>query len=77
MKKRIRICVSFFLFHLTLTMMSLVSRESCFRKQCTVVPTQSDSDVTFCLQLLSKILTCKDKPKALKRDSIYNIDMLF
>ena len=38
--------------------MSLVSRESCFRKQCTVVPTQSDSDVAFCLQLLSKILKC-------------------
>ena len=24
----------------------------------TVVPTKSDSDVIFCLQLLSKILTC-------------------
>ena len=26
--------------------------------KCTVVPTKSDSDVIFCLQLLSKILTC-------------------
>ena len=25
---------------------------------CTVVPTKSDSDIKFCLQLLSKILTC-------------------
>ena len=27
-------------------------------KQITVVPTKSDSDVIFCLQLLSKTLTC-------------------
>ena len=27
-------------------------------KLCTVVPTKSDSDIIFCLQLLSKILTC-------------------
>ena len=26
--------------------------------KCTVVPTKSDSDVIFCLQLLSKTLTC-------------------
>ena len=25
---------------------------------CTVVPTKSDSDVIFCLQMLSKTLTC-------------------
>ena len=25
---------------------------------CTVQPTKSDSDVIFCLQLLSKALTC-------------------
>ena len=25
---------------------------------CTVVPTKSDSDVVFCLHLLSKTLTC-------------------
>ena len=27
-------------------------------KQPTVVPTKSDSDVVFCLQLLSETLTC-------------------
>ena len=27
-------------------------------KPATVVPTKSDSDVIFCLQLLSKTLTC-------------------
>ena len=30
----------------------------CFSHPSTVVPTKSDSDVIFCLQLLSKILTC-------------------
>ena len=28
------------------------------KHSCTVVPTKSDSDVIFCLQLLSKTLTC-------------------
>ena len=33
----------------------------------------------LCDDVISKYYsyTCKDKPKALKRDSIYNIDMLF
>ena len=31
----------------------------CFH--CTVLPTKSDNDVIFCLQLLSKTLTCIDQ----------------
>ena len=43
-----------------LTERLLIGRKESLRQtnKATVVPTKSDSDVTFCLQLLSKILTC-------------------
>ena len=28
------------------------------KQKCTVMPTKSDSDIIFCLQFLSKTLTC-------------------